>query len=75
MEGGLRGRLGPSVRPSVIVASRPESDSATPPPRSTGAAVAPGHTYRRETATPIPAQVNTKNCNKNMRDDLLVLQC
>lgn len=57
MAAGQHGRRGLSVHQSVILVSKQESDSAIHPPHSMGATAAPGHTYRRETATPTLAQV------------------
>ncbi|KAA8580474.1 hypothetical protein FQN60_013432, partial [Etheostoma spectabile] len=56
---GQHGHLGHSVHQSVTLASKQESDSATHPLHSMGAADAPGHKCRQETATPTPAQCAT----------------
>lgn len=58
MVAGQYGQSGLSVHQSVTLVSKQESDSAVHPHHSMGAAAVPGHMYRRETATPTPAQVS-----------------
>lgn len=57
MAAGQNGHRGLSVHLNVTLVSKQENDSAVHHRHSMGATAAPGHTYRQETATPIPAQV------------------
>lgn len=57
MAAGQSGLRGLSVHQNVTPASKQGTDSAIHPPHSMGAAAASGRTYRPETVTPIPAQV------------------